>query len=74
MSKEEQVYGRVTLDNGAYIGGITLEEVEEIATDMMDYEQSLYDMVGDIAVEATILRDLVARIKHLEAKVGDSES
>lgn len=59
-------FGLVVCGPSGHIGGYTIEEVLQIADDMDDCEQSLYDMVGDIAVEAKLIRDLANRIKELE--------
>ena len=59
-------FGLVVCGPSGHIGGYTIEEVLQIADDMDDCEQSLYDMVGDIAVEAKLIRDLANHIKELE--------
>ena len=59
-------FGLVVCGHGGHIGGYTIEEVLQIADDMDDCEQSLYDMVGDIAVEAKLIRDLANLINLLK--------
>ena len=59
-------FGLVVCGPSGHIGGYTIEEVLQIADDMDDCEQSLYDMVGDIAVEAKLIRDLANLIKLLK--------
>ena len=59
-------FGLVVCGPSGHIGGYTIEEVLQIADDMDDCEQSLTLRVGDIAVEAKLIRDLANRIKELE--------
>lgn len=59
-------FGVVVLKDGTEIGGYSLDDVLEIAEEMHECEMPLLDVVGDIAVEANLLRDLANRIKELE--------
>lgn len=62
----DKVFGRVYLPSGATIGGISIDSVLEMGETMHNTESSLYDMVGDIAIEAQLIIDLANRVKELE--------
>lgn len=67
QSPSKPIYGKVVLDSGKVISeGFNIDQVLELSKDMDECEQSLYDMVGDIAVEVFLVRDLALRIIELE--------
>lgn len=66
----KRIYGLVKCRNGNTIGGLTLEQVEELAQEMEVQECDMYDITGDLAICPKLVKDLVEHIKELEAKLG----
>lgn len=57
----ETVYGKIEDDGcGWSHPGFTASEVEDICNKMRESDSTLYDVVGDVAVEEALLRDLLA--------------
>lgn len=50
--------------------GYTLEEVEQLATDLEVGDYDVYELTGDLAVAPKLLTDLVNRIKELESRAS----
>lgn len=64
----QRIYGQVQLPNGNTLGGMSLDEVDETADQMDLQEVDMYEIVGDLAICPRLLKDLVARIRELEAQ------
>ena len=66
----DKIYGQVTCSNGNTIGGLTLAQVEELAEQLDIQQCEVYDLTMDLAIAPKLIKDLVARIKELEAQVA----
>ena len=64
-----KIYGQVTCSNGNTIRGLTLAQVEELAEQLDIQQCEVYDLTMDLAIAPKLIKDLVARIKELEAQV-----
>lgn len=76
MLDSEVVFGIVhSSRTGKQINpGFTLQGVEDLAAYLEENECDIYSVTCDLAIAPKLLQDLVARIKHLESKLGSQNS
>lgn len=71
-------YGVVKHPNGYSFEGYTMHHLEEEIIPAWEANaevgEDLGDITGDLAIGFTLVKDLIARIKELEAKIGTEDT